>query len=399
MKRRLVIFVAAGATAAGLGVLFGAFQAAPAAASEPSTPTQERVYDVVLFEKDLMLPMRDGVKLATDIYRPATKDQPETVRFPLLLTRTPYDKAAGAQQARYFASHGYVVAVQDERGAYKSEGTQSKYIGYVNDGYDTVEALAKLPYTNGDIGMWGTSYAAHASAGAAILHPPHLKAILLNCGGVFNGWTYKMRNHGAFEPAQQTSWVFSQMAAQDKNPAARAAATSEKMADWVGVLAGKKGLTPLSTAPNFEDYFCELMTNADYTDYWKVPDRNWSLFFEQTSDIPMMHVTGWYDSYTSGSISNFIGLSKIKKASQRLLVGPWLHGGNTRSWSGDVEFGPSAAIPDFGNAFHLRWFDHFLKGRANGVEDDPAVKIFVMGTGDGHKDQAGRMFHGGYWKT
>ena len=364
-------------------------------------PAPEKVYDVVQVEKDLMIPMRDGIKIATDIYRPFIKDEAEPAKLPILLSRTPYDKTAAnaVEQAKWFAKHGYIVVLQDDRGAYKSEGVQSKYIGYVNDGYDAVEALARLPYSNGEIGMWGTSYSAHTAAGATILHPPHLKTVVLNCGGIYNGWTYKMRNHGAFELAQQTSWVFGQMAAQNKNAAAKAAATSEKMVDWVGSLNAKKGLTPLATAPNFEDYFYEMMTAADYGEYWKVPDRNWSLYFDQTLDIPMMHVTGWYDSYGSGSISNYVGLSKIKKSPIRLLVGPWLHGGNTRSAAGEVEFGATAAMTDFNNEFHLRWFDHFLKGQANGVERDPAVKVFVMGTGDGHKDQNGRMFHGGYWKT
>jgi putative CocE/NonD family hydrolase len=141
------------------------------------------------------------------------------------------------------------------------------------------------------------------------------------------------------------------------------------------------------------------MTHADYDDYWKQPDRNWSLYYEQTSDIPMLHLTGWYDSYTSGSILNYQGLSKIKKSPIKLIVGPWVHGGNTRSNSGDVEFGPAAAIGDFNESFHLRWFDRFLKGRETGVDADPAVRLFVMGTGDGHKDAKGRMFHGGYWRT
>jgi pimeloyl-ACP methyl ester carboxylesterase len=163
--------------------------------------------DVVLFAKNTMVPMRDGVKLATDIYRPAVNGVPIADKLPILLQRTPYNKegAALVAQARAFAAHGYVVVLQDERGAYHSEGVQSKYVGYGEDGFDTIEWLAKLPYTDGQVGMWGTSYAAHVQAGAAILHPPHLKTIVLNCGGLYNGWLYKVRNHGAFELVQPSA--------------------------------------------------------------------------------------------------------------------------------------------------------------------------------------------------
>ncbi|NJK42630.1 MAG: CocE/NonD family hydrolase [Aquincola sp.] len=80
------------------------------------------------------------------------------------------------------------------------------------------------------------------------------------------------------------------------------------------------------------------------------------------------------------------------------MVGPWTHSGNVRPYAGDVAFGPDAAITDFYSAFHLRWFDHHLKGAPTGVERDAPVRVFVMGTGDGHRDADGRLFHGGYWR-
>jgi len=107
-------------------------------------------------------------------------------------------------------------------------------------------------------------------------------------------------------------------------------------------------------------------------DYWKAPDMNWSLNYGQTADIPMLHVTGWYDSYTSGTIKNYVALSRMKKSAIRLLVEPWLHGRNTSSVAGDVELGPDAAIKDFPTDFHLRWFDHFLKGKPSLTAADEA---------------------------
>jgi putative CocE/NonD family hydrolase len=356
---------------------------------------------VIQAEKNLMVPMRDGVRLATDVYRPAVDGKPVEAKLPLLLHRTAYGKTGErlVSLARFFARNGYVVAVQDDRGTYESEGVQTKYIGMGRDGYDAIEYLAKLPYVDGQVGMWGTSYAAHTQATAAILNPPHLKTMVLNMGGVSNGWDHKIRNHGAFELAQQVGWAFTQLAEQDNQAAARAVMQQEKPADWVAVLHAKRGLNPLSIAPNFEEYIFDMMTRGDYDDYWKQPDVNWSRHYGVTSDIPMMHVTGWYDSYAGSGIANYVGLSKVKRSPMRLLVGPWLHGRNAQSNAGDVEFGPDAALADFHDRLHLRWFDHFLKRRNNGVAEEPAAQIFVMGTGDGHKDANGRLVHGGYWKT
>jgi len=125
---------------------------------------------------------------------------------------------------------------------------------------------------------------------------------------------------------------------------------------------------------------------------------NWSEHYAETSDIPMLQVGGWYDIFLAGTFENFLGLTKAKKSPQRVLVGPWTHHGNTRPYAGDVSFGADAAIADFDGDFHLRWFDHWLKGVPNGVGRDAPVRLFVMGTGDGHKDKDGRLFHGGYWR-
>ena len=362
---------------------------------------EEKLFKVRLFQENMMIPMRDGVKLATDLYRPAIKGLPIEEKMPIIFQRTPYNKKSErfVNEAKYFVRHGYIVAIQDLRGCYHSEGLFIKYMNEPEDGYDSIEWLAKLPYTDGKIGMWGTSYGAHVQANSTKLRPPHLKTIVLNCGGLYNGWEYKIRNHGALELAQQVGWAFSQILNETDNPLVKELLEKEKVQDWFAALPLKKGLNPLSIAPNFEDYIFEMMTRSDYDSYWKQMSMNWAEYFEQSADLPMIHITGWYDSYTSGTIKNYLGLSGIKKSPIRLLIGPWTHGGNKLSYAGNAEFGTEAAIPDFSGNWHLRWFDHFLKGIPNGVEGEPVVKIFVMGTGDGHKDKNGRLFHGGYWKT
>lgn len=355
-------------------------------------------YDVVQVEDNLMVPMRDGVRIATDIFRPAVNGTPVADELPLVLQRTPYDKTGErlVAAAKFFASHGYVVALQDHRGLYASEGVFTKYIGEGQDGYDSIEYLAALPYVDGQVGMWGTSYGAHSQANAAKLNPPHLKTIILNMGGMSNGWDHKVRNHGAFE-IQQLTWAFRQLAVETDDPLVKEMLSIDSIDNWLTVMPLRKGLNPLSVAPNFEDYILEMLTHADYDDYWKHPDLNWVEHYDRTADIPMLLLSGWYDSYGGGTIQNYLALSEQLDSPVQLIMGPWTHSGNTRSHSGNVEFGSDASIDDFHHEFHLRWFDRYLKGKNDEVES-ANVSVFVMGTGDGHKDEHGRLFHGGYWK-
>ncbi len=354
--------------------------------------------DVVLLESNLMIPMRDGVHLATDIYVPTLDGQPVSEKLPVLLQRTPYDKTGArlVESARFFAANGYLVALQDHRGRYASEGEFTKYVGEGQDGYDTIEFLANLAYSDGQVGMWGTSYAAHVQANAAKLSPPHLKTIVLNMGGMSNGWDHKIRNHGAFE-IQQLTWAFRQLALESDDPVIRRMLDAERVHDWLTVLPLRKGLNPLSVAPNFEDYLLTMMTHANYDEYWQHPDINWVEHYDDTADIPMLLISGWYDSYAGGTIRNFVELKNRLESPVQLIMGPWTHGGNTQSHAGNVEFGAAAAIEDFHHEFHLRWFDQHLKEITDAAQEAD-VRIFVMGMGDGHRDENGRLYHGGFWR-
>jgi putative CocE/NonD family hydrolase len=363
-----------------------------------SRAPQAPAYEVVV-TKDVMIPTRDGVRLATDLYRPAHNGVAVPDRLPVLLHRTPYGKAGMQHDADYFARHGYVVAVQDIRGRHESEGKFEKYDDRgASDGFDVIQWLARQDYSNGMVGMWGTSYAAHTQADAAKLNPPALRTIVVNMGGMSNAWDHSVRFRGAFEMGRQLTWAWQQADEDAASPLVKAALARDKVTDWYAAQPFQKGLNPLSVAPEYEAYYLDEQNNANYGPYWKRIGMNWDEYYGQTSDIPMIHVGGWYDIYTAGTFENYVNLRRLKRPSQRVLVGPWTHHGNTRPYAGDVSFGPSAAIADFDGEWHLRWFDHFLKGRANGVERDAPVRLFVMGTGDGHKDENGRLFHGGYWR-
>jgi len=348
-------------------------------------------------EKDVMVSMRDGIKLATDIYFPPNFDKAKQ-KLPVILHRTPYNKASVGyvKDAGFFCKNGYIVIFQDCRGRFNSGGIFGKYINEPEDSYDAVEWVAKQPWCNGKVGMRGRSYLAHVQADAAKLNPPHLATIVCNVGGLSNGWTHSVRNHGAFA-LKQVTWAFSNMASESSDTVIKQLFAREKVADWFQALPFKKGNNPLSVSPDFENYILEMWTHGDYDSYWKQMGINWVEYYGQTADIPMMHVSGWYDNYIQTATDNYTGLSKIKKSPIKLMIGPWMHGTMEQSFSGDVDFGEVSTMKDFYLQWHLDWYDHFLKGKDNRIGSWPNVKLFVMGTGDGHKDKNGRLFHGGYW--
>jgi uncharacterized protein len=372
----------------------------PAPAAAPAPAPAPTAYSAVVHQSDVMVRARDGVLLATDIYRPAIAAVPTSERLPVLLHRTPYDKSdpAAVAIAETLARHGYVVILQDTRGRHHSHGVFVKYYDYdAYDGYDTIEWSARLPYSNGKVGMYGTSYAAHTQADASKLSPPHLSTLVLNMGGMSNAWNHSVRYDGAFEMGRQLTWAWSQALEDAKDPITKAMLSREKVNDWYSALPLHRGQSPLAIAPTYEGYYLDEAMQSDYDAHWQTLGMQWQKYYAQTADVPMLHVGGWYDIYLRGTIENFRSLSAIKKSPMRLMIGPWTHHGNTAEYAGDVDFGPAAAIADFDTEFHLRWFDYYLKGRRTPAGSQAPVHYFLMGTGDGHKDEHGRLLHGGIW--
>ena len=372
-----------------------------AAAAGYAQSVAAKAYPDVIREQDVMVAARDGVLLATDIYRPGTGNMPAPEALPVLLHRTPYDKSesAAVSIAQTLAKHGYVVMVQDTRGRHHSQGVFEKYYAYdAYDGYDTIEWAASRPFSNGKVGMYGTSYAAHTQADASKLAPPHLRALLLNMGGMSNAWDHSVRYDGAFEMGRQLTWAWSQALDDAKDPVTKGTLSHEDVSAWYSALPIRKGLSPLAIAPNYEHYYLDEATHSDYDAHWDTLGMQWEKFYSQTADVPMMHVGGWYDIYLRGTIENWRRLAALKKSAMRLVIGPWTHHGNTATFAGDVDFGSEAAIKDFDTDFHLRWFDYHLKGIETSRSAQAPVRYFLMGTGDGHKDAAGRLYHGGEWR-
>ena len=370
--------------------------------SHPETKKSQAKYGVVV-AKDIMLPMRDGVCLATDIYRPARDGEPVAGKFPTVLLRTIYDKSSWrlVKYMDYFCKRGYVSVVQDCRGRFNSDGEYYHGMNEAKDGYDTVEWLAVQNWSAGKVGTFGGSYESWVQSAMATQNPPHLSAMVPR-DGPSNIYAYGLRHDGAFQLKFLT--VGFQLGADSKEAAANPAISQalERVGEWLWRLPLKLGRSPLALVPNYERFVFDFMTKGDYDEYWANPSFNIEAHYDQHSDIPIYFVGGWYDSWSRATLTQFVGLSKRKEGPVRVLMGPWTHGGEGVTHSGDADFGPQATLngnlaEDY-NDWLLRWFDHTLKGVKNSVADQPPIKIFVMGGGSGRKNTEGRLDHGGYWR-
>ena len=368
----------------------------------PETKKSRAKYGVMV-AKDIMLPMRDGVRLATDIYRPARDGEPVPGKFPAVLLRTIYDKSSGrlVKYMDYFCKRGYVSVVQDCRGRFNSDGDYYHGMNEAKDGYDTVEWLAAHDWSDGKVGTFGGSYESWVQSAMATQNPPHLSAMVPR-DGPSNIYSYGLRHDGAFQLKFLT--VGFQLGADSKEAAANPAISQalERVSEWLWRLPLKRGRSPLALVPNYERFVFDFMTRGDYDEYWANPSFNIEAHYDQHSDIPIYFVGGWYDSWSRATLTQFVELSECKKGPIRVLMGPWTHGGESVTYSGDVDFGPQATLignlaEDY-NDWLLRWFDHTLKGVKNSVADQPPMKMFVMGGGSGRRNTEGRLDHGGYWR-
>ena len=361
----------------------------------------------VVVVRDVMVPMRDGVELATDLYLPAKNGRPVSEKLPAVLMRTPYNKERwGPHINRYFASHGYLSVVQDCRGRYKSGGEFFPFRDEPLDGYDTIEWLARHPSCNGKVGMHGVSYMAWVQYHASTQRPPHLVTIIPHCGPI-NAYKYNAHIGGACLLAA-IQWNID-MAATSKEAQRDPTITKalepmrhgEAFMRWAARMPWQRGKTPLSAAPRYEDIVFQLFfDNSDYNRFWRRPGFAMDDYLDQFPEMPMLSIVGWYEIYPRSVIETHQAMVSKGRQNQFLLVGPWTHA-NTRASCGDANFGEQASvIPGIGSfeAYELAWFNRWLRGDRATQLGKP-IKIFVMGGGDGRRGNAGRLNHGGAWHT
>ncbi len=347
----------------------------------------------MLIDKDVAMTTRDGVTLRADVYRP---DGPG--RFPVLLSRLPYDKRLRRRPGDIdvFVERGYVVIMQDTRGRFASDGDEYYPLTWeAQDGYDAVEWAAGLPYADGRVGTMGQSYLGATQYLLAPTRPPHLRASFpASAPADFHQcWVY--HSGGAFE----LGWQIPYAILMARDTIARRGLTRTLWPElerelapaptpWAPPLSPEayRRLPLMAWAERLEPvarYLAEYLRHPeDGPPWWRI---NVARQHRQIA-VPMYHVTSWYDIFLHGGIANFCGLraeamTETARAAQKLLIGPWAHlfpyTSPTSTGTGDIDFGPAALI-DL-HEVQLRWFDHWLKGIDTGILDEPPVKIFVMG--------------------
>jgi putative CocE/NonD family hydrolase len=322
----------------------------------------------VAIETGMAATMRDGVKLIADVYHPEAEGQ-----FPVLLERTPYNRATGASSASKLAAHGYVVIIQDTRGRFDSQGEFYPFRYESQDGFDTVEWAARLPYSNGRVGMFGGSYVGATQWLAAITAPPHLVAIqpYVTASEYYDGWTYQ---NGALMQWFASSWSTG-LATDTLRRKAAALVDPKSWAMHMPVESYQ--MLELPAVASLTPYFYDWVAHDRDDDYWKpwkISDHYGEL------NIAALHSGGWHDIFLKGTIQNYVGMRSKSPAgsNQRLMLGPWAHAvTSTEGKIGDVTFGKSAVLDS--DETLLRWSDYALKGVHNEYASGAPVRIFVMG--------------------
>lgn len=321
---------------------------------------------------DVPVPMRDGIRLSADVYLPAEGAGP----WPVLLARTPYDNGLQQDLGFLWAHHGYVYVAQDVRGRYDSEGVFVPWDNETNDGYDTLEWIGRQPWCDGNVGMTGSSYLGQVQWQAAMSGHPLLKAIAPRVMGN-NLWDSPHFQGGAFGLGVNAVWGWRTMGR-----------TMQRIDhfDWPAVLRTLPLREIEAASGKRHPAFSTWLDHHDYDDYWRTTavDEHFSRIA-----IPVLQVCGWYDLYAGGMMANFAGLrtgagSSLARQNQRIIMGPWTHSqaGNTppgTTNAGERDFGIGSLLDT--QAIEIAWFDRWLKGIDNGVEREPAVKLFVMGEG------------------
>lgn len=343
----------------------------------------------IVYEENVMVPMRDGVKLATDVYRPAREG-----RWPVLVTRVPYNKSISfpsgeVPSRRIFleldldawrlVQAGYVIVAQDTRGRYASEGEFDPYVCEFEDGADTIAWAASQPWSSGQVGMFGVSYQGVTQWQAAREQPSALKAIVPAESPAWHVYPYQ---GGAFLLGMTLGWtlgpalsVWSEGAPAEDEEMATEGQESDSAAGYAAL--------PLLDVPMLRErapYYIDWLEHPTPDAYWAA--RTSDAFYEHIA-VPTLSIAGWYDFFLADSLKSYQsakqrGSSELARSQQRLVIGPWSHGNFMQGFQGR-NYGMASFAREMLTDLHLRWYDHWLKGLNTGIEKERPVLIFVMG--------------------
>ena len=340
----------------------------------------------VFIQKNVAVPMRDGVILRADVRRPSA-----TGKYPVLIFRTPYNKNEGdPDNERSFADavkRGYAMVIQDVRGRYASGGEFVAYQNEGKDGYDTIEWAARQPWSNGNVGTFGLSYPGAVQWLAAVENPPHLKAMVpAMCFSTIGPQFIYFG--GVFESAW-ANWSYVNMSPDTRvkknlpGPKTIEAAKEEwKRLGGDDVIQGWLPSLQMPYLRDTEPYHYSWLEHGPYDPWWE-----WGNLRDKYPRVSaaVLNLSGWYDEPygTEGAITNYLGLLKSRAGQKdprtKLLIGPWIHGVDAtgKASSGDRKFAANARI-DYDSVV-LDWLDRYVKGTNNDVNSWPKVKVYNMG--------------------
>ncbi len=335
---------------------------------EEADPLLSKPEHEVVEDRGVKVPMRDGIELSADVYRPKADG-----KFPVIVVRTPYKKEMNELDGRFHARRGYVMVVQDCRGRFGSPGVWEPFVNEPKDGYDTIEWAAIQPWSNGKVGMIGASYLGWVQWWAAREKPPHLVTIIPNVAppDPFYNIPYEYGVHFILGGIWWADILESEATA-DLSGAAMSTIGEKKYGELLRSLPvidldekvlGKKN-----------KYWRKWIEHPVNDAYWE--QANFLDHLEKVN-IPVFHQSGWFDGDGIGSKLNYLKMKSHGHGHQKLVLGPWGHTPVAHRMVGDRDFGPQAII-DLPREY-LRWFDHWLKGVNNGINTEPLVSIFVMG--------------------
>lgn len=327
-------------------------------------------------ENRVAVPMRDGVTLYADIYRPV-----QAGRYPVLVSRTPYSTERypiGYQAAVYYAQRGYAYVFQDVRGRHESEGKWEPFRNDIEDGYDTIEWAARQSWSNGKVGMQGGSYLGLVQWLAAIARPPSLVTIFPHVASTspYHDW---ITLNGAWRLSFNFGWGAVRQESRIMQNVAPHNLEGLDAINYLNVLWHLPLNDMQQKVGRNAQFYQDWLAHPDYDDYWKKLSAE-----EHFRDIgiPAHTMGGWFDIFLQGTLRGYSALTHqtktpVVRQRSRMVIGPWGHGPSQQT--GDLDFGPAAMVVSRGGPLELRWFDYWLKGIRNGLNEDPPITIFVMG--------------------
>ncbi|MBS1876189.1 MAG: CocE/NonD family hydrolase [Acidobacteria bacterium] len=304
---------------------------------------------------NLRIPMRDGVRLAANLFRPSSNG-----RFPVLLVRTPYGKGLElTANYRAFVEHGFALVIQDVRGRHDSEGSFRPLDQEGPDGEDTLNWIGHQSWCDGKIGMFGGSYLGIAQWQAALRNSPYLKAIFPVVSGYDDYFDRFYSRGGAMKLGHRLLWI-----SENLSPPGFVRPGLNQFMYYLPLRTADRAVSGETV-----DWYQASLNHPNYDDFWRSFSTRDKL---DRIHVPVFIAGGWFDNYAESDLEAFAALRKLGR-SVRILVGPWPHNFSDRL---SVDFGPNARNPV--RRFQFQWFDYYLKGQGS-IDHIPPAQLFLMG--------------------